>query len=1494
MDAAEAAVAAESRGLSTVISRNEVTGCELPTAYWHQWFVEISETPASLRWIIVGCDKPSPGSLAEWERFKLPLIIVFGLTETTITSTLHNYFVTESSGHDFERPSIGRPIANTQTYILDADMQPVPRGVAGELYVGGAGLARGYCNQPAITAARFIPNPFNVLSGERIYRTGDLARYFSDGRIEFLGRADEQVKIRGFRVEPEEVEIALSTHPAVRESSVCAREDVPGEKRLIAYVVCQDGPPPNASDLRQHLKAQLPEYMLPSFYVMLDRLPVTPNGKIDRSALPRPDETRPQLDQIYVPPRTQIEELLAGLWFEVLGVNQVGIDDNFFELGGHSLLATKLNSRISKTFSIELPLRTIFELPTIAQLAERIEPALGETETVHFPTLKAVPRDAHSPLSFAQGRLWFLDQLEPGNPFYNISTGVRLKGTLDLTALERTLTDIIRRHEGLRTIFSVDDGLPVQVILPAEPFQFCVTDVSQFSDTQLVEAVGCIMREEAERPFELSQGPLLRVTLLKLRPDDHVVLLSMHHIIADEWSMEMLSKEVAALYTAYTKNEPSPLDELPIQYADYACWQRAVAETPLFEQQLNYWRAQLAGAPQLLSLPTDRPRPPIQTFRGANYSFRLSAELSEKLRQLSRRESVTLFMLLLAAFKVLLYRYTGQRDVVVGTDISGRQRKELEGLIGFFVNQLVLRTRLEPGWSFKQLVQTVREVCLGAYGHQEVPFERVVEEMNVERSLSYGPLFQVSFTFDNAPRQAFDLPDVQLKAFDLKDQTAKTDLTLGMMEAGERLAGEFEYNTDLFETTTIERVSRHFQNLLAGIVRTPEEPLARLPLLDEQEVQQQLIEWNATAAEYPGDLCLHEIVAATVARTPDAVAVSCGSEALSYQELNQRAERLAEYLRSRGVGCEDRVGLLLERTPQLLVAIVAVLKSGGAYVPLDGTYPARRLEWMMADAGVKLLLSEREVRERVFGGEWETETEVVDLSEEWGEIVDQAKQPRMRSSGVRAENAAYVIYTSGSTGVPKASLITHRAAVNFTLAMSGELELKPGDRILQFALPSFDVFVEEVFPAWAAGAAVVLMDAAEAAVAAESRGLSTVISRNEVTGCELPTAYWHQWSLEVEKHGIPPSLRLVIIGGENALRERVEAWRRFNIPLINAYGLTEAAVTSITYTLSSDRELKQWAEFPIGRPISNTDVYVLDPEMQPAPTGVIGNLYVGGTGLGRSYHNRPDLTAERFIPHPFSERPGERLYCTGDLARYLHDSNIENIGRRDFQVKVRGFRIELGEIEAALAQYAGVRECVVLADDTHFGDRRLAAYLAAAAEDRPTPSQLRAYLMNKLPDYMIPSVFVFMDALPLSANGKLERKLLPSISHSRLELGHEYVAPETPTEFELARLWSMLLGLETLGVHDNFFEIGGHSLLATQLVSHIRETFEIELPLRAIFEMPTVAGLAETIDALRPEQEAAAKDLARILESLENLSDEDARALLQEKLKTHSVTAEFV
>ena len=1305
----------------------------------------------ALRATMCGGEALAPQILARFQsRCPAKLYNVYGPTEAIIDST---YWLCEERNAHSAIP-IGRPIPNARIYILDDLLRPLPIGVVGNVYIGGAGLARGYFSRPDLTAEKFIPDPFSGEPGARLYNTGDLARYLPDGNIEFLSRTDYQVKIRGFRIELGEIEATLGQHPAVRQSIVLVQEDGSGEKRLVAYVAAEAMAGTTPNELGGFLKDKLPEHMVPAVFVMLDAFPLTANGKVDRRALPMPDGRRPELDEAYVAGRTPAEELLAEIWSHVLGVERVGIYDNFFQLGGHSLLATQVVSRIREAFQVEIPLRSMFEAPTVAGLAENID--LKRGAGLQVPPIVPVSRDGELPLSFAQQRLWFIDQLEPGNTVYNFPAAVRLKGLLNMVALRKSLNEIVKRHEVLRTTFAIVDGRPVQVIAPVLTLTLPIVDLRELPETDREPEVQRLVTTEAQWPFDLTEGPLVRATLLRLGENEHVGLLTMHHIVSDGWSTGILIRELAALYEGFCSGKPTTLPALPIQYADFADWQRQWLEGEVLETQLRYWKKQLGGAPPLLELPIDHPRPTMQTFHGAHQSLRLSKPISAGLKALSRQQGVTLFMTLIAAFKILLHSYTGQDDIIIGSPIANRNRLEIEGLIGFFVNTLVLRTDLSGDPNFREVLRRVREVCLGAYAHQDLPFERLVEELHVARNLSRNPLFQVMFVLQNARLDTWELSGLTLSPLEVDSGTTHFDLTLHIVDTGHELIATLAYNTDLFEAASIARMFRHYEMLLEAVCASPDGRLSELPMLSEAERQQLLVDWNENRTDRPNELCIHQVFEAQVRRAPHAVAVCFEDEQLTYEQLNRRANQLAHHLRALGVRPEVPVGICLKHSLDMVVGLLGVLKAGGVYVPLDPAYPKERLAFMLEDAEVPVLLTQ----EPLLGGLPEHNAKVVCLDSDWKAIA--LESPENPICSTIAANLAYVIYTSGSTGQPKGVLVSHASIGEHCLNIQKYYRLGSSDRALQFGSLSFDLSLEQILPTLIVGGRLVMMGTE----VWHTTEFHKKVAEFKLTVLNLPTGYWQELAREWKDlselvPGIQP--KVFIVGGDTMLPEFFELWQRTpmrSIRLINAYGPTETTITATAFDITPGfRKHSTFQRIPIGRPLVNRETYILNKYGNPVPVGVEGELYIGGACLARGYLNRADLTAETFIPNPFSGEPGARLYKTGDLARYLPDGNIEFLGRIDDQVKVRGFRIELGEIEAMLRQHSTVREAIVLTQETSPGEKQLIAHVIAQGEPPPTARELRHFLKQKLPDYMVPAVFVPLDTLPLMPNGKVDRGL---------------------------------------------------------------------------------------------------------------------------------------
>ncbi len=1386
---------------------------------------------APLRLLLTGGD-----ALRGRPRAELPFALVnnYGPTENTVVATSGPVAAGQGSGR---APGIGRPVDNVRAYVLDAHLGPVPTGVPGELCVGGAQVARGYLGRPELTATAFVPDPFGG-AGARMYRTGDRARWLATGELEFLGRLDRQVKVRGFRIEPGEVEAVLRQAPGVRDAVVEVREDARGERRLVGYVV---GPEAQREAVVRYARARLPEYMVPSAVVALDAFPLTPSGKVDRRALPEPEA---EAGSDTAAP-TPTEEVLAGIWTSVLGLERVGARTSFFALGGHSLLAAQVVSRVRQAFGVELPLRAVFEAPTVAGLAARVEQARRDGSPDPAPPIRPADRTRPLPLSFAQERLWLLDQMHPGDGVYTIPVALHLSGELDADALRAALAEIVARHEALRTVFGRDGERAVQVVLPPAAFELAVEDLSEVSDDVRPAALEARMHAEARRPFDLAAGPLFRALLLRVADEEHVLVLAMHHAASDGWSMDVLFRELGALYAAFSRGEPSPLPALPLQYADYAAWQRGWLRGEALERQVDGWKARLADAPALLELPTDRPRPAVQSFRGAIHDFRVPAGVADALRALSRREGATQFMTLLAAWQLLLARWSGQDDVVVGTAVAGRTRAELEGMVGMFVNTLALRGDLGGDPPFRELLARVRETVLDAHLHQDLPFERLVEALETGRSLGHAPVFQVMFTLQAAPPAAPALPGLRARTEEVPTGTAKFDLTLQLTDAGGELAASLEYATDLFDAATVERMAEHFRVLLAGIAADPDRRLSALPLLPDHERRLVVERWNETDHVHPTDRLVHELVAAQARRRPHALAVAAGAAELTFGELDARADRLAAQLAARGVGLETRVGVVMERIPELVVAQLAVLKAGAAYLSVDPAVPDERIAFMLSDARVPVVLASRATAGRLgaFGGE----VVVVD-----GTPLPPAPSPARGegehcNSGERGVagcslfpvpcslSLAYVIYTSGSTGTPKGVELSHGALLNLVHWHGRELAVTEADRASQAAGLGFDASVLEVWAHLCFGASVRLVDDEETRNSPAALQALMLEERITITFVPTPMA---EALLALDWPADAP-LRFLLAGGD-ALRGRPRPEHPF--ALGNDYGPTENAVVTTFEVVAA------WPGSGrppgIGRPVDNVRAYVLDRSLELAPVGVQGELFAGGAQLARGYLGRPELTAERFVPDPFGGSPGARMYRTGDRVRWLADGTLEYFGRLDRQTKVRGVRVEPGEVEATLREAPDVRDAVVEVRADARGERLLVGYVLAPETRREA---VLAYARARLPAYMVPSAVVMLDAFPLTPSGKVDRRALPEPDAA----GDADDAPSTPTEEVLAGIWAEVLGTERVGAGESFFALGGQSLLATQVVSRVRQVFAVELPLRAVFEAPTVHELAARVEEAR-------------------------------------------
>lgn len=1384
---------------------------------------------------------------------------IYGPTECCVDASAYPV-----RAEGWKRPVIGKPLGNYQVYVLDEWQQPVPVWVRGEIYIGGPGLARGYLRQAALTAERFVPNSFSNEPGARLYRTGDVGRYLPDGNIEYLGRADGQVKLRGYRVELEEVEAALRGCRGVQEAVVVLRSGLTGEQRLVGYLVEAETGAVRLEELRSELSERLPDYMIPAVFVKLEEFPLNRNGKVKRRELPDPGGQRPELVVGYVAPRTEDEATLVQIWQEVLGLDLIGVEDNFFDLGGHSLLATQVISRVREALHTELPLRALFEAPTIAGLCEKIRAEKSTSPDAMRASVTRRNRDGDAPLSFAQERLWFLDQLEPGSTVYNSSAAIRLAGPLDIAALERGLNEVVSRHEILRTVFVSNNGRPQQSILPALHIEIPVTDVSEYADAVERTAQARLV-EEANQSFDLSIGPMLRARLLRFASEEHVLLFTVHHIVSDAWSINIMIRELSKVYNSLLTGEQVRLSELPVQYADYAAWQRELLSGAELERQLSYWRQQLAGSPALLELNTDRPRPRVQTSNGAQYVFTIPEALTDRLKKLSRREGVTLYMTLLAAWQTLLSRYSGQTDIVVGSPIAGRTRLEIEELIGFFINTLVLRTDLSGEVSFAELMQRVREVTLGAYAHQDVPFEKLVEELQPERDMSRSPLFQVTFMLLNTPEEAVELGDLRVSEIAGENRAAKFDLELAMSERQNDLYCSLVYNTDLFDTATIVRVAGHFEQLLTSIVTDSSRAISSLPILSDDEQKQLLTNFNQTDRDYRTDLCVQEVFEAQVERTPDALAVQFEDQTLTYAELNSRANQLAHHLRSLGVRRETLVAICVERSVEMFVGLVGILKAGAAYLPLDASYPMPRLVAMLEDSQAPVLLTQ----DRLVDSLPALSGQVICLDTDWNQIARKSTEnPALITNPA---NLAYVIYTSGSKGQPHGVEVSHAALMNLVNWHQEAFEVTPADRATQIASPSFDASVWEVWPYLCCGAS--LHVAPEDARLSPAQLQQWLISR-DITISFVPTPL-ADLMIGMEWPATLP-LRILLTGGDQLHQHSRDA---FKFKLVNNYGPTENAVVTTSGTVVSCENALAWPS--IGFSIANTRCYVLDELLRPVPLGVRGELYIAGRGLARGYLRQPALTAERFIPNPFGSEPGTRIYKSGDAVRQLADGSFEFLGRLDQQVKIRGFRIELGEIETTLSQHPTVDQCAVLARTPETSEeKQLVAYVVSKPEAVPEPAELRRYLQERLPDYMVVAHFVMLDEMPLTSNAKIDRRALLALDYVGAEVERAYVAPRTQVEEVLADIWAEVLGRERVGIDDDFFDLGGHSLLATQVIARVRDTFQVTLPVRTVFEARTIADLSLALTT-NEAQPGSTEKIARVVIRLKNMSEAEKAEILQ-------------
>lgn len=1426
----------EPQALAQMIENFDINIMQATPTLWHALVTSEPEKLRGLR-VLVGGEALPSGLLQTLQDLHCSVTNLYGPTETTIWSAAA--FLEEGLKGV---PPIGKPIWNTQVYVLDNGLQPMPPGVVGELYIAGTGLARGYFHRPDLTAERFVADPYGP-PGTRMYRTGDQARWRADGSLDYIGRADHQIKIRGFRIELGEIDAVLANYPHIEQAAVVVREDQPGDKRLAAYVVADAAI--DTAELRRYMGASLPDYMVPAAFVEMDELPLTPNGKLDRKALPAPDFSTSVSDRA---PRTPQEEILCDLFAEVLGLARVGIDDSFFELGGHSLLAARLMSRIREVMGAELGIAKLFDEPTVAGLAAHLDLAQSAR-----PALQRAERPEKIPLSFAQRRLWFLHCLEGPSPTYNIPVAVRLSGELDQGLLKAALYDLVCRHESLRTIFPETQGTSYQHILDADQArpELHVTEIAEkeLSD-RLAEAV--------RYSFDLAAEPAFRAELFVVGPDEYVLLLLVHHIVGDGWSLKPLTRDLGTAYAARCHGRSPEWAPLAVQYADYALWQQELLgneddPNSLIAGQLAFWKETLKNLPDQLELPTDYSRPAEPSHDGDTIHFRIEPELHKRLQELARANRVSLFMVLQSGLAALLTRLGAGTDIPIGSPIAGRNDDALGDLVGLFINTLVLRTDTSGDPSFRELLDRVREVNLAAYENQDLPFERLVEVLNPARSRATHPLFQIMLAFQNTPDAELHLPDMESSLRIHSVGSAKFDLTLEISE--DRLAdgtpngmeGLLEYSTDLFKRETAQALADRLMRLLEAAESDPDEQIGNLDILAPEERSSMVTDWQSVSEKIP-HACLPEQFEKQAALRPDAIAVVYEDQALSYAELNERANRLARMLISEGVGPEQFVALALPRSLEMAVGLLAVLKAGAAYLPLDPDYPADRIAFMLKDAQPAFIMTNTKAANHIPPVENVPKIVLDDpeLAEKLNTYPAENPKNKDRTQPLSPLNTAYVIYTSGSTGVPKGVMIPHQNVTRLFAATEHWFRFSSDDIWTMFHSYAFDFSVWEIWGPLLHGGRLVIVPHH---VSRSPEAFLRLLVKEGVTVLnQTPSAFYQFMQAEREQPdlGQALSLRYVIFGGEALELSRLEDWYNRhpeNRPqLINMYGITETTV-HVSY-IELDRSMAALrANSLIGCGIPDLGVYVLDERLQPVPPGVAGELYVSGAGLARGYLGRPGLTSERFIADPFGP-PSTRMYRTGDVARLRADGSLDYVGRADHQVKIRGFRIELGEIEAALVQHPQLEDAAVIVREDQPGDKRLAAYVIPSEETLDT-GELRKYAAERLPDYMVPAAFVTMKELPLTPNGKLDRKALPAPDFAAAVAGR---GPRTPQEEILCDLFMEVLHLPRVGIDDRFFDLGGHSLLAVQLMSRIREALGVELSIGNLFEAPTVAGLAERLE----------------------------------------------
>ncbi|MDQ0416437.1 amino acid adenylation domain-containing protein/non-ribosomal peptide synthase protein (TIGR01720 family) [Croceifilum oryzae] len=1377
--------------LNQYFEQNQITISFLPTQFCEQ-FMELNNQ--SLRILLTGGDK-----LTRYTPQRYKVINNYGPTENTVVTT--SFVVSEQMGNI----PIGKPIDNVRTYVLNSHQQLQPMGIVGELCVGGDSLARGYLHNPELTAEKFIDNPF--VPGEKLYRTGDLVKMLNDGNIVFMGRIDHQVKIRGYRIELGEITSELLSHPSVKEAVVTTRLDSHHQAYLCAYIVSEQEW--NAEELKSHLSQNLPSYMIPVAFVSMEEIPLTINGKVDQASLPEPDLSTFGSES-YVAPTTETEIRLVSIWREVLGMERIGIEDHFFDLGGHSLKGMTLVSKVQKEFEVDFGLQEVFQAPILKEMAQRIQ----EASQSIYAAIPVAPSREYYPVSSAQKRMYVIQQMDVDSVSYNMPIPMRIKGNLDIDRLEESICQLIQRHESFRTSFAMIEGEPRQRIAPEVPFSINRVESSEHEAMKMVA--------EFVRPFNLNQAPLLRATVMKLAPEESLLLLDMHHIISDGVSTDLFFKELMQLYRG------DEVPELRIQYKDYAVWQQEMQESEWMREQEKHWLKVMAGEIPVLHLPTDYPRPLIRSFEGANVAFQLGEEATHKLKQLARDQETTLYMTLLTMYTTFLHKYSGQEDIIVGSPIAGRPHADLANIMGMFVNTLAIRNDLSGEKTFYQLLQEVKSHTLEAFKHQDYPLEELVEKLNIPRDLSRNPLFDTMFAMQNMDLAELTLEGLVLSPYEQEDKVAKFDLTLSAVEEGDELWFNFEYDTRLFKQETIERMVDHLIHLMDQVCQHPEREIARLTLLTKQE-EETLKSLNDTGVAYPKDQTIVELFTKQAEKTPEQIAVVYQEESLTYKELDQRSNQLAHTLRAKGVRRETIVGLMVDRSVEMIVGVLGILKAGGAYLPIDREYPQARIDYLLEDSGVQILLTQSHLTaNRTTGRKVEALA-----PEQWA----QGSNEPLNLDG-SPNDLAYVIYTSGSTGNPKGVMVDHQAIIRL-VKNTNYLDFSQKHRILQTGSIVFDASTFEIWGSLLNGGELYLIDKDQLLTPQE---LQSAIERYQITTMWLTAPFFCQ--LVEQNEEIFAGLRHLLVGGDALSPSHINKVRGkyAGLKIYNGYGPTENTTFSTVYEIKEEHS----ENIPIGRPITNSTAYVVDSQLQLQPIGVMGELCVGGDGLARGYLNNPELTAEKFIDNPFVS--GEKLYRTGDLVKMLDDGNIVFIGRIDHQVKIRGYRVEPGEIARQLVTHQAIQEAYVTVYQEESGQASLCAYVSV--DEEMEIAELRRYVKGLLPDYMVPSYFVQMETLPLTVNGKVDRNMLPKPDRSIPS--HSYVAPTNEIEEKLVSIWQEVLGIEPISIDQSFYELGGDSIKAVQVAARLNQ-HSLKLEMKYLLQHPTIQELSNYVKAKKVE-----------------------------------------